>query len=75
MAGTVEIVDSPAAPVPDLNAGNGEQAVASVNNVGQGFSPSGTAVLAALVGGAALLAGTGALLYGGSRMLAASDRP
>jgi plastocyanin len=74
MAGTVEIVDSPAAPAPDLNVGNGEQA-ASVNNVGQGSSPSGTAVLTALLGGAALLAGTGALLYGGSRMLAAGDQP
>ncbi len=75
MAGTVEIVDSSPAPAPDLAAGNGEQAAATVRNVGEGFSPSGAAVLAAFVGGAALLAGTGALLYGGSRMLAAGDRP
>lgn len=73
MAGTVEIVDGPSVAAPDPDGGNGERA-ASVNSVGEGFAPSGTAVLAALVGGAALLAGTGALLYGGSRMLAAGDQ-
>ena len=75
MAGTVEIVDRSSAPAPEPDVGNGEQAAATVRNVGEGSSPSGAAVLAALVGGAALLAGTGALLYGGSRMLAADDRP
>jgi plastocyanin len=75
MAGTVEIVDSPSAPAPELNEGNGEEAAAPVQNISRGSSVSGAAVLAALLGGAALLAGTGALLYGGSRMLAAGDRP
>lgn len=75
MAGTVEIVESPSAPAPDLDAGNGEQAAAPIKSVGGGSPLSGTALLAALLGGAALLAGTGALLYGGSRMVAAGDRP
>ena len=76
MEGTVEIVDAPTAPAADPGAGSGEQAAASlrVDPAGSGSSPSGTAVLAALLGGAALLAGTGALLYGGSRMVAADDR-
>ncbi|HKY75402.1 MAG TPA: plastocyanin/azurin family copper-binding protein, partial [Acidimicrobiia bacterium] len=73
MAGAVEIVESPSEPAPGLDAGS-EQAASSVRN-GRDSSLSGTAVLAALLGGAALLAGTGALLYGGSRMLAADDRP
>ncbi|HZI39565.1 MAG TPA: plastocyanin/azurin family copper-binding protein [Acidimicrobiia bacterium] len=75
MAGTVEIVDRSSPPVPDLDATNGEQAAASVRSADGGSWPGGAAVLAALLGGAALLAGTGALLYGGSRMLAAGDRP
>jgi plastocyanin len=75
MAGTVEIVDSPSAPAPEPNVENGEHAAAPVRNVREGSWPSATAVLAALVGGAAILAGTGALLYGGSRMLAAGDQP
>jgi plastocyanin len=60
-------------------AGEGDtvQTAATLNSAaaGSGSWPSGTAVLAALLGGAALLAGTGALLYGGSRMVAADERP
>jgi plastocyanin len=73
MVGTVEIVDGLSAPAPETQVGNGEQAAAPLANVREGSSPSGAAILAALVGGAAILAGTGALLYGGSRMLAAGD--
>lgn len=77
MAGTIEIVDrqSASAPAADSGATDGEQAAASLSGPSAGSSPSGTAVLAALLGGAALLAGTGALLYGGSRMVAAGERP
>ena len=87
MAGTVEIadassapsaepiVDAPSASSAEPKAENGEQAAASLAKASDASSPSGAAVLAALVGGAAILAGTGALLYGGSRMLAADDRP
>ena len=76
MEGTIEIVEAPSAPAnADPGAAGGEQAAASLKVAGAGSSPSGTAVLAALLGGAALLAGTGALLYGGSRMVAAGDRP
>jgi hypothetical protein len=74
MTATIEIVDAPPAPAADGGAGDGEQAAAPAgSSSGEGSSPSGTAVLAALLGGAALLAGAGALLYGGSRMVAAGD--
>jgi plastocyanin len=75
MVGTIEILDDPSPAVPPADTGSGgeQAAAASFNREAEGSTVSGAALLAALLGGAALLAGTGALLYGGSRMVAAGE--
>jgi plastocyanin len=72
MTGTIEVTHAPAV------SSASEQALGLVGGEAAAQRAGGRtargSLLAGLLGGAALLAGTGALLFGSSRMLAAADR-
>ena len=72
MTATVEVVEA-AASVADGSADAGGEQAADLTGGTQPVSTSRGSVLAGLFAVAALLAGTGALLYGGSRMVAAGE--
>ena len=74
MLGTVEVADTPSTAADDGAVAPGEQAVSTVNADAEAASSNWGALLAAVVGAAALLAGFGAFLYGGIRMVAAGER-
>ena len=74
MTGTIEVVAaSSAAPAGGNAGGSAEQPAARFTGDAQPASTSRGSLLAGLLAVAALLAGTGAFLYGGSRMLLAGD--
>ena len=74
MVGTVEVSDGPSPAASDGAVSPGEQAVTTLNADAQAGTSNWGALLAAVIGAAALLAGFGAFLYGGSRMAAADER-
>ena len=75
MVGTVEVTDAPSpAAAGDGPVAPGEQAVTTLNADAEAGASNWGALLAAVIGAAALLAGFGAFLYGGSRMAAADER-
>ena len=75
MTGTIEVVDveAPSSLAAGSAGAGGEHAAAHLTGHAPPASTSWSSVLAALLAVAALLAGTGALLYGGSRMVAAGE--
>ena len=82
MTGAIEVVEAPAggsagdpgAAGESGSAGDsGEQAAARLAGEAEPASPDWSSLLAALLAVAAILGGTGALLYGGSRMVAAGE--
>ena len=79
MTATIEVIEGSAPPADGAGTGapvarSGEQAAAAIRDDGDTGRPGAGALLAALLGGAALLAGSAAFLYGGSRMVAAGER-